>query len=230
MGERVAFIDYYEVLRVPHNADEDEIEKAYRALIRKHHPDMGGDTATAQLINEAHDALSKPGRRARYDAEYRYRRSRVGTTSPSTGGYASPQTRGGYGPGGFPGSYTYTSPSSQDWQPFDWRTDPDITGGTRLLFLLFENLPTILGLIVMLLRATWTAARIGVPVAVFGLIATGVTNYAGANGTWVFVVAMLVVLVLVVWTYVLALTNPVGFDKWSAFFWGGPGGRGRRTA
>lgn len=228
----MAFIDYYEVLGVPHNAGEDEIEKAYRALIRKHHPDMGGDTATAQLINEAHDALSKPGRRARYDAEYRYRRSRVGTTSPGTGGYASTRAPGGYSEGGFPGSYTYTSTSTEDWQPFDWRSDPDVTGGARLLFALFENLPTILGLIVMLFRATWIAVRIGVPVAVVGLIATGVVTFAGASaaGAWVFVAAMLVVLVLVVWTYVLALSNPVGFDKWSAFFWGGLSGRGRRSA
>jgi hypothetical protein len=227
----VAFIDYYEVLGVPHNAGEDDIEKAYRALIRKHHPDMGGDTATAQLINEAHDALSKPGRRARYDAEYRYRRSRVGTTSPSAGPYAGAGATG-WETGGFPGSYTYTTTSTDDWQPFDWRSDPDITGGTRLLFALFENLPTILGLIVMLMRATWTALRIGVPVAVVGIIVTGLATFAGAGvvGAWVFVASMLVVLALVVWTYVLALSNPVGFDRWSAFFWGGFGGRGRHSA
>jgi hypothetical protein len=227
---RVAFIDYYEVLGVPHNAGEDDIEKAYRALIRKHHPDMGGDTATAQLINEAHDALSKPGRRARYDAEYRYRRSRAGTASPSAGGYAGAGTAGGYGVGGFPGSGTYTT-STEDWEPFDWRSDPDISAGARLLFALFENLPTILGLFVMLVRATWTAARIGVPVAVVGLVLTGITMLAGAAvGAWVFFASVLVVFALVTWTYILALSNPVGFDKWSAFFWGGLVGRGRRTA
>jgi hypothetical protein len=229
MGDRVAFIDYYEVLGVAHNASEDDIEKAYRALIRKHHPDLGGDTATAQLINEAHDALSKPGRRTRYDAEYRYRRSRVGTTSPGAGGYAGTQTQRGYGAADFPG-YTTTT-STEDWQPFDWRSDPDISGGTRLLITLFENLPTILGMIVMLIRATWTAARIGVPVAVVGLIATAVAMSAnGGAGAWVFVSAMLVVLGLVAWTYILALSNPVGFDRWSAFFWGGLAGRGRRSA
>jgi len=217
---RVAFIDYYEVLGVAHNASEDDIEKAYRALIRKHHPDMGGDTATAQLINEAHDALSKPGKRARYDAEYRYRRSRVGTAPRSGGGYAGAGTEGGYGSSGFPGSYTYTT---EDWQPFDWRSDPDITGGTRLLFALFENLPTILGLIVMLFRATWTALRIGVPVALLGLLAAAALAATGQGGPAgvVLIGAMLAVLSLVVWTYVLALSNPVGFDKWSSFFWGG---------
>jgi hypothetical protein len=221
---RVAFIDYYEVLGVAHNASEDDIEKAYRAMIRKHHPDMGGDTATAQLINEAHDALSKPGKRARYDAEYRYRRSRVGTTSPGSG-YTGAGSEGAYGSGGFPG-YTYTT-SSEDWQPFDWRSDPDITGGTRLLFSLFENLPTILGLIVMLFRATWTALRIGVPIAAAGLLAAAALAAAGQGGPGgvVLVGTMLAVLVLVVWTYVLALSNPVGFDKWSSFFWRGLAGR-----
>jgi hypothetical protein len=223
----VAFIDYYEVLGVPHNASEDDIEKAYRALIRKHHPDMGGDTATAQLINEAHDALSKPGRRARYDAEYRYRRARVGSSSP-TGGYGGAGPAGEYGYGGFPG-YTYTTTSTEDWQPFDWRSDPDIGAGARLLFAMFENLPTILGLIVMLFRATWTALRVAVPVALVGLAATGIALFTGTGaGAWVLVGTMVVVLALVVWTYVLALTNPVGFDRWSAFFWGGLAGRGVR--
>lgn len=221
----MAFIDYYEVLGVPHNAGEDEIEKAYRALIRKHHPDMGGDTATAQRINEAHDALSKPGRRARYDAEYRYRRSRAGS-APSAAGYGGAPSPGGYDGAGFPGGYTYTTTSAEDWQPFDWRSDPDITGGTRLLFALFENLPTILGLIVMLFRATWTAVRIAVPVGVVGLLATALAMVAfPAAGTWIFVATMLAVLLLVAWTYVLALSNPVGFDKWSSFFWSGAGSR-----
>ena len=214
----MAFIDYYEVLGVPHNASEDAIEKAYRALIRKHHPDMGGDTATAQLINEAHDALSKPGKRTRYDAEYRYRRSRAGTTA-SPGGYTGAGTPAGYG--GFPGGgYTYT-PSTEDWQPFDWRNDPDIAGGTRLLFSLFENLPTILGLIVMLFRATFTAVRIGVPVAILGGLASFAASFAAPTvAPWVFGGSTLAVTGLVVWTYVLALSNPVGFDRWSGFFWG----------
>lgn len=216
----MAFTDYYEVLGIPHSASEDDIEKAYRALIRKHHPDMGGDTATAQLINEAHDALSKPGKRARYDAEYRYRRSRAGTSSSVPGGYGGAGAPSGYG--GFPGTDYGYSTSTEDWQPFDWRSDPDIGGGTRLLFTLFENLPTILGLIVMLFRATFTAVRIGVPVAIIGLAASAIAS-ATAPGAmpWVAVGSMLSVIGLTVWTYVLALSNPVGFDKWSGFFWRG---------
>ena len=216
----MAFTDYYEVLGIPHSASEDDIEKAYRALIRKHHPDMGGDTATAQLINEAHDALSKPGKRARYDAEYRYRRSRAGTSSSGPGGYGGASAPSGYG--GFPGTDYGYSTSTEDWQPFDWRNDPDIGSGTRLLFALFENLPTILGLIVMLFRATFTAVRIGVPVAIIGAVAT-VACWAAAPAAapWVAGGTTLSVAGLVVWTYTLALSNPVGFDRWSSFFWRG---------
>jgi len=33
----------------------DELKKAYRELVKKHHPDVGGDTATMQRINEEYD-------------------------------------------------------------------------------------------------------------------------------------------------------------------------------
>ena len=34
----------------------DELKKAYKALAMKHHPDVGGDTATMQQINAAYEA------------------------------------------------------------------------------------------------------------------------------------------------------------------------------
>ena len=63
--------DYYKILGVKRGASEAEIKAAYRRLARKHHPDVNpGDKAAAERfkeINEAHEVLSKPDLRARYD-------------------------------------------------------------------------------------------------------------------------------------------------------------------
>jgi curved DNA-binding protein len=63
--------DFYEVLGVPRNADQSEIQRAYRKLARTHHPDVNKDpSAEARFkeISEAYDVLSDPDLRKRYDA------------------------------------------------------------------------------------------------------------------------------------------------------------------
>lgn len=64
--------DYYEVLQVSPDADPEVIEKAYKVLARKHHPDArGGDRGAHEMmveLNEAYAVLSDPKRRAAYDA------------------------------------------------------------------------------------------------------------------------------------------------------------------
>ncbi|MFE9842048.1 DnaJ C-terminal domain-containing protein [Streptomyces goshikiensis] len=62
--------DFYEVLGVPRNADRDEIQRAYRTLARRHHPDVNKDPGAEERfkdINEAFSVLSDPEQRARYD-------------------------------------------------------------------------------------------------------------------------------------------------------------------
>jgi hypothetical protein len=61
--------DYYEVLEVSPKARQSVIEKAYRALMREDHPDQGGDTARAQLLNEAYQVLHDPVERRKYDEQ-----------------------------------------------------------------------------------------------------------------------------------------------------------------
>jgi DnaJ-class molecular chaperone len=64
--------DPYEVLGVPKDADEDRIKKAYRALAKKHHPDLhpGDKSALAkfQEIQGAYDILSDKDKRRRFDS------------------------------------------------------------------------------------------------------------------------------------------------------------------
>ena len=68
----------YAVLNVAPDADPAVIEAAYKALIKKYHPDMlagpaGGDLRRAAEINEAFQVLRDPDRRARYDQDERAR-------------------------------------------------------------------------------------------------------------------------------------------------------------
>jgi hypothetical protein len=66
------FIDYYELLQLSSNADTDTIERVFRHLAKKLHPDnkASADSERFQLIVEAHRTLSNPETRAGYDIKY----------------------------------------------------------------------------------------------------------------------------------------------------------------
>lgn len=57
----------YEVLGIEANASPDDIDKAFRRLSLKYHPDHGGDPGQFKLLNEAYAILSDPERRKLFD-------------------------------------------------------------------------------------------------------------------------------------------------------------------
>lgn len=63
--------DLYARLGVPHDASPEAIDLAWRGLLRRHHPDVAGEDGLelAKRINVAHDWLSDPDLRRRYDTE-----------------------------------------------------------------------------------------------------------------------------------------------------------------
>jgi hypothetical protein len=65
--------NYYRILHVQPEAPTQVITASYRTMMSKLrlHPDLGGDTANASLINEAYAVLSDPARRATYDLQQR---------------------------------------------------------------------------------------------------------------------------------------------------------------
>ena len=63
--------DYYKILGVSRDASQEEIQRAYRKLARKYHPDMNPDDQSAkkkfQQVQAAFDVLSDPQKREMYD-------------------------------------------------------------------------------------------------------------------------------------------------------------------
>ena len=65
--------NYYEILEVNKNASPEIIEKAYKILVKKYHPDLQQDEnknkyeEKIKKINEAYDILSDPEKRKKYD-------------------------------------------------------------------------------------------------------------------------------------------------------------------
>ncbi len=66
----IQFKDYYEILGASRTATQAEIQKAYRKLARKYHPDVNKDPGAEEKfkeLNEAHEVLKDPEKRAKYD-------------------------------------------------------------------------------------------------------------------------------------------------------------------
>ncbi len=67
--------DYYERLGLSRGASQDDIRRAYRKLVRKHHPDTNpGDHCAEERfkdIQQAYEVLSNPEKRGGYDQRLR---------------------------------------------------------------------------------------------------------------------------------------------------------------
>ncbi|MDQ3920394.1 MAG: DnaJ domain-containing protein [Acidobacteriota bacterium] len=68
--------DYYEVLQVSTSSEPETINRVYRMLAQRYHPDnqQTGDERRFREILEAYTVLSDPERRARYDVVHQQRR------------------------------------------------------------------------------------------------------------------------------------------------------------
>ncbi len=65
------FIDYYDLMQLSPNADDDTIQRIFRHLAQKWHPDhQNGDTERFKRLVEAHEILTNPEARAAYDVKY----------------------------------------------------------------------------------------------------------------------------------------------------------------
>lgn len=110
--------DYYEILGVSRDATPDAIKKAYRALARKHHPDVNpGDKKAETLFKEAqsaYDVLSDAEKRSLYD---RYGRAAFEGMAAS-------------GPRANASEWTFrqSAPSGAGFESFDFS---DFLGGAR---------------------------------------------------------------------------------------------------
>jgi curved DNA-binding protein CbpA len=67
------FTDYYEILEISPNANSETIERIFRHLALRYHPDNPntGDPARFAELIEAHDALKDPVKRAQYDIQHK---------------------------------------------------------------------------------------------------------------------------------------------------------------
>jgi hypothetical protein len=60
--------DYYAVLGVDKDASQVDIDRSYKRLAAKHHPDRGGSEERMKLLNEAYGVLKDTSLRRSYDA------------------------------------------------------------------------------------------------------------------------------------------------------------------
>jgi len=67
--------DYYSILGATEATSQAEIERLYKRLAMRHHPDRGGDPEEMKALNEAYRVLGDEAARRSYDAQHRPHRN-----------------------------------------------------------------------------------------------------------------------------------------------------------
>lgn len=76
--EDTSFVDFYELLQISPNAEPETIQRVYKMLAQRYHPDNPetGDVDRFLLLNQAFETLADPGLRTSYNAIYEDHRAR----------------------------------------------------------------------------------------------------------------------------------------------------------
>jgi molecular chaperone DnaJ len=99
------------VLGVSPAATAAEIKAAYRSLVKRHHPDAGGDEVEILALNAAWELLGDADRRRQYDRRH-------ATRPPSRGDAAAPA--GGSAGGPVPKRAAQPSAAASEQEMLDW--------------------------------------------------------------------------------------------------------------
>src|SRR5258706_14109283 len=71
--EHIEFIDFYELLQISPNAETETIQRVFKILAARYHPDNSqtGDIDRFVLLSQAHEVLTDTELRAGYDLQYK---------------------------------------------------------------------------------------------------------------------------------------------------------------
>ena len=95
-------MDPYKILGVSPNATDDEVKQAYRALVRKYHPDKYANTDLAEMANEKMKEIN-----AAYEDIQRMRREATSSNASSASSDSSYSSSSSSYHGGYSGNATF---------------------------------------------------------------------------------------------------------------------------